>query len=200
MVQKQSIYGRMAQLSMTNLDAIIDRSAEPLSCIQELISSFSEVISQAETLIEQRVGRLRLSEADHAEDVAASVEWEQEVRLTRELAQRAHSSANTTEAQQLKALSTYAAGKQASFEACARQAAPHIAAQSARIKELRATLAKLESQRETLTTRQREVEELMVTIDSAKRTTQTTTINVFDPTAELSRFRERVNEIESNMG
>ena len=200
MVHKQSVHGRMAQLSMANIDAIVDRAEDPAACLNELIESFTEVIEQAHALITKKVGKLRLAEADHAEDVAASVEWEHEARRAHQLARDATEAHEDVTAQQLISLATYAAGRKVSFEAWARQSGTHIAAQSARVQELRGTLTELEHRLSLLRARSEEVSRH----DGASKTEHTPvtspSVNVFDPTSELSRFRERVQDIGRTMG
>ena len=198
MVHKQSVHGRMAQLSMANIDAIIDRAEDPAACLNELIESFTEVIEQAHALITKKVGKLRLAEADHAEDVAASVEWEHEALAAHKLARAATEASNNLKAQQLISLATYAAGRKVSFEAWARQSGIHIAAQSARVQELRGTLTDLEHRLALLRARYEETVQHDSSTNDRTRVTSPP-VNVFDPTSELSRFRERVRDIERTM-
>ena len=200
MVQKQTVHGRMVQLSMANLDAILDAASDPEQCISELVEAYAHIIDVGEQLVVTKIGKLRLAEADHAEDVAAAIEWEHEVKTTRMLAHEAAAESETLNAHQLTAPATHATGKQASFQAWARQSASHIAAQSERVKELKTTLAVLKERLGNLKERATEISAVSHATSSDNSPARATSINVFDPTAELSRFRERVHSIRSTMG
>lgn len=199
MAQKQTIHGRMVQLSMVNIDAIIDASNEPHRTLRELSKAYTSVIADCEQLLTTKIGKLRLAEADHAEDVAAAIEWGQEARAALGLARDAEST-DSLESHQLIALATYAGGKQASFQSWARQSSPHIAAQSERVKELKATLAVLQERLRTISSRLSEITDVDQATSCDESTRTATSINVFDPTSELSRFRERVHGIRRTMG
>ncbi|TXJ03989.1 MAG: hypothetical protein E6Q27_09100 [Aeromicrobium sp.] len=199
MAHKQSVYGRMSQLSMASIDAILDHSDTPNADLDYLIDSFTAVIEQAEQRIDEKVSALRLTEADHASDVAAKVEWEHEHRRVRELARDAQRAGRTAQSQQFVALATYAAGKAVSFESWARQTAPHIAEQSAGVKHLQSVLAELRTRLEVLEARRLELARNATTAITVPAPTEVTNINVFDPTSELSRFRARVIEMQSTM-
>ncbi len=199
MAQKQSVYGRMAQLSMASIDAILDHSDTPVADLEHLIGSYISVIAQAEKRIDEKVSALRLTEADHASDVAAKVEWEHEHRRARDLAREAQRSGRTPQSQQFTALATYAAGKAVSFESWARQTAPHIAGQSAGVKHLQSVLADLRSRLEVLEARRVELSHNATGAKTGPAAPEVTSINVFDPTSELSRFRARVVEMQSTM-
>lgn len=199
MVQKQTVNGRMTQLSMANLDAILEYENDPLPCLDDLIHAYTQVVIESNELIVTTIGQVRLAEADHAEDVAAAMEWEREANGARKLARDARSFDHSLEAEQFTALATYAAGKQASFEASARQSAPHIAAQTERVKELRSRLAEIETKLENLRDRAAEISATLGPAVPTAVNSRSITINVFDPTSELSLFRERVHRVRRTM-
>ena len=77
MTEKQSIFGRIAQLTRANINALIDQAEDPQKMLDQLVRDFTSSIADAEKAIAQSIGNLRLAEQDYNEDVAASRDWGQ---------------------------------------------------------------------------------------------------------------------------
>ena len=75
MAQKQSILGRIGQLTRANINALLDKAEDPEKMLDQLVRDYTNSIAEAEDAVAQTIGNLRLAEADHAEDVAAVKEW-----------------------------------------------------------------------------------------------------------------------------
>ena len=75
MTEKQTILGRIAQLTRANINALIDRAEDPEKMLDQLIRDYSNNIVEAEGAIAQTIGNLRLAEQDQEADRAAAQEW-----------------------------------------------------------------------------------------------------------------------------
>ena len=75
MAEKQSVFGRMAQLAKANINALLDGAEDPQKMLDQLVRDYTNSIADAEEAVAQTIGNLRLAEQDHDEDVAAAKEW-----------------------------------------------------------------------------------------------------------------------------
>ena len=75
MTEKQSIFGRIAQLARANINALLDQAEDPQKMIDQLVRDYTNSIADAEQAVAQTIGNLRLAEQDYNEDVAAATEW-----------------------------------------------------------------------------------------------------------------------------
>ena len=64
MTQKQSIIGRIAQLTRANINALIDQAEDPEKMLDQLIRDFTTSIADAEDATATTIGNLRMLEAD----------------------------------------------------------------------------------------------------------------------------------------
>ena len=72
---KQTIFGRIAQLTKANINALIDAAEDPEKMLDQMVRDYTNNIREAEAAVAQTIGNLRLLEKDHAEDVKAAQEW-----------------------------------------------------------------------------------------------------------------------------
>ena len=79
-MSKQSIFGRIAQLTRANINSLLDQAEDPSLMLDQLVRDYTSSISEAESAVAQTIGNLRLIEQDHAEDVAAAADWERKAR------------------------------------------------------------------------------------------------------------------------
>lgn len=68
---KQTIFGRIAQLTKANINALIDAAEDPEKMLDQMVRDYTNNIREAEAAVAQTIGNLRLLEKDHAEDVKA---------------------------------------------------------------------------------------------------------------------------------
>lgn len=198
MAEKQSIFGRVAQLAKANINALLDRAEDPEKMLDQLIRDYTNSIADAEAAIAQTIGDLRLSEKDHAEDRAAAEDWGRKALAASQKADELRAAGDAAGADKWDGLAKAALGKQLQYEREAADAEPRIAAQNEIVDKLKAGLAtmktkldQLKSKRSELVARQRSAEA------QAKMHDALGSINVLDPTSELARFEDKVRRVEA---
>ncbi len=198
MAEKQSIFGRVTQLAKANINALLDKAEDPQKMIDQLIRDYTNNIAEAEQAVAQTIGNLRLAEKDYQEDVAAAADWGNKALAASSRADQFRAQGNTVEADKFDNLAKVALSKQIASETEAKQAQPMIAAQNDTVEKLKSGLAlmkdklvDLKSRRDQLVARQKSAQ--------AQNAVQgaISSINVLDPTSELSRFEEKVRREES---
>ena len=200
MAQKQSILGRIGQLTRANINALLDKAEDPEKMLDQLVRDYTNSIAEAEDAVAQTIGNLRLAEADHAEDVAAVKEWGQKALAASQKADSLRASGQPTEADKFDQLAKIALSKQIGFETEAKQAAPMIAAQNETVEKLKtgligmkAKLGELQTKRDQLVARAKMSEAQAKVQDAVK------SIDVLDPTSELGRFEDKVRRSEAQV-
>ncbi|WP_313408254.1 PspA/IM30 family protein [Aeromicrobium sp.] len=200
MAQKQSILGRIAQLTKANVNALIDKAEDPQKMLDQMVRDYTNSIAEAEQAVAQTIGGLRLAEADHAEDVAAAKEWGAKALAASSKADQLRTGGQPAEADRFDQLAKVALGKQISAENEAKAAAPMIAQQSEVVEKLKTgligmkgKLTELQAKRDELVARHRTAEAQAQVNDAIK------SIDILDPTSELSRYEDRVRRVEANV-
>ncbi|MEZ0446818.1 PspA/IM30 family protein [Cellulomonas sp. ICMP 17802] len=198
MTEKQSVFGRITQLARANVNALIDQAEDPQKMLDQLVRDYTNSIADAEKAIAQTIGNLRLAEQDYNEDVSAAREWGSKALAASSRADQYRAAGDTANADKFDNLAKVALGKQLTAEGEVREAEPIIASQRDSVEKLKAGLAmmkdklgQLKSRRDTLVARQKSAE--------AQQTVQTaiSSINVLDPTSEISRFEDKVRREEA---
>ncbi len=198
MAQKQSILGRISQLTRANINSLLDKAEDPQKMLDQLVRDYTSSIAEAEDAVAQTIGNLRLAESDHAEDVAAAKEWGGKALAASQRADTLRTNGQAGEADRFDQLAKLALTKQISFENEAKQAAPMIASQGETVEKLkvglvqmRVKLDELKVKRDQLVARAKTAEAQAKVADAVK------SIDVLDPTSELSRFEEKVRRDEA---
>ena len=198
MAQKQSILGRISQLTRANINSLLDKAEDPQKMLDQLVRDYTSSIAEAEDAVAQTIGNLRLAESDHAEDVAAAKEWGGKALAPSQRADTLRAGGQAGEADRFDQLAKLALTKQISFENEAKQAAPMIASQGETVEKLkvglvqmRVKLDELKVKRDQLVARAKTAEAQAKVADAVK------SIDVLDPTSELSRFEEKVRRDEA---
>lgn len=198
MAQKQSIFGRVAQLAKANINALLDGAEDPQKMLDQLVRDYTNNIAEAEQAVALTIGNLRLAEQDYNEDVAAVQEWGGKAVAASQRADQYRSAGNTADADKFDNLAKIALQKQIDAETEVRQSEPSITSQRETVEKLKtglvqmkSKLADLKSRRDSLVARQKTAE--------AQQTVQgaLSSINVLDPTSEISRFEEKVRREEA---
>ncbi|WP_402467385.1 PspA/IM30 family protein [Isoptericola aurantiacus] len=198
MTQKQSILGRISQLAKANINALLDRAEDPGKMIDQLIRDYSNNIAEAEQAIAQTIGNLRLAEQDYHEDVQSVQEWGAKALAASRKADERRAAGDLPNADKFDQLAKVALRKQLDAESEVRSSEPMIQQQQVTVEKLKTGLAQmkdrlveLKSKRDQLVARQKAAE--------AQQTVQgaISSINVMDPTSELSRFEEAVRREEA---
>ena len=200
MAQKQSILGRIGQLTRANINALLDKAEDPEKMLDQLVRDYTNSIAEAEDAVAQTIGNLRLAEADHAEDVAAVKEWGNKALAASQKADSMRASGQTAEADKFDSLAKVALSKQIGFENEAKAAAPQIAAQNATVEQLKTVLINMQGKLEELKGKRDQLVARDKTAEAqAKVQSAVSSINVLDPTSELSRFEEKVRRDEAQV-
>ncbi|MER5299158.1 PspA/IM30 family protein [Streptomyces lasiicapitis] len=195
---KQTVLGRVAQLAKANINSLLDQAEDPQKMLDQLIRDYTENIREAEQAVATTIGNLRLLEEDHKEDVAAAAEWGGKALAASKKADLLRADGTAAEADRFDGLAKVALGRQLQSEREAKDAEPSIAAQSdvvGRLKDgldsMKIKLTELHSKRDQLVARAKSAEARNRMLDAAG------SIDVLDPTSELSRFEEKVRREEA---
>lgn len=200
MAQKQSILGRIGQLTRANINALLDKAEDPEKMLDQLVRDYTNSIAEAQDAVAQTIGNLRLAEADHAEDVAAVKEWGAKALAASQKADALRASGQAAEADKFDTLAKVALSKQIGFENEAKSAAPQIASQNQTVEQLKAGLISMQGKLGELQTKRDQLVARAKTAEAqAKVQDAVSSINVLDPTSELSRFEEKVRRDEARV-
>ena len=198
MAEKQSILGRITQLTRANINALLDRAEDPEKMLNQLVRDYTASISEARDAVAQTIGNLRLAEKDHDADVAEARDWGNKALAASRKADQLRAGGDATGADKWDSLAKIALTKQITAENEAKAAEPMIASQQQVVEQLKTGLQQMESKlgdlhskRDQLIAR-RKTAEAQVKVQGAIRS-----INVMDPTSELSRYEDQVRRVEA---
>ncbi|GAA2782932.1 PspA/IM30 family protein [Streptomyces showdoensis] len=197
-MSKQTILGRVAQLAKANINALLDQAEDPQKMLDQLIRDYASNIAEAEEAVAATIGNLRMMEQDHQEDVDAAKEWGGKALAASRKADELRAGGQTAEADRFDNLAKVALGRQLQSEKEARTAEPTIAAQTevvAKLKggltQMKAKLGELQAKRDELVARAKSAQAQNRMTDAVK------SVDVLDPTSELSRFEDKVRREEA---
>jgi phage shock protein A len=197
---KQSIFGRIAQLAKANINALLDAAEDPAMMLDQMVRDYSNNIAEAESAIAQTIGNLRLLEQDHAEDVANAQDWGSKALAASRKGDELRAAGNAADADKFDNLAKVALGRQLAAEKEAKDAEPTIASQTEVVDKLkkgldgmRAKLTELSSKRDELIARAKTAAAQQQVMDAMK------SIDILDPTSEISRFEEKIRREEAKV-
>jgi len=197
---KQSIFGRIAQLTKANINAMLDSAEDPKKMLDQMVRDFTNSIADAESAIAETIGNLRLLEDDHREDVQAAGEWGRKALAASRKADELRAAGNTVDADKFDNLAKVALGRQLQSEKEAKDAEPQIASQTAIVEQLKAglntmktKLSQLTSKRDELIARSKTAAAQAQVMDAVK------SIDIMDPTSEVSRFEDKIRREEAKV-
>ncbi|MFE3369125.1 PspA/IM30 family protein [Streptomyces sp. NPDC059164] len=195
---KQTVLGRVTQLAKANINALLDQAEDPQKMLDQLIRDYTDNIAEAEQAVAATIGNLRLMEQDHQEDVAAAAEWGGKALAASRKADELRGAGSVEEADTFDNLAKVALGRQLRSEQEARTAEPVIASQTEVVDQLKAglgrmkaKLSELQAKRDELVARSQSAQAQNRMMDAVK------SIDVLDPTSELSRFEDKVRREEA---
>ena len=198
MAEKQSILGRISQLAKANINALLDRAEDPQKMLDQLIRDYTNSIADAEAAVAQTIGNLRLAEKDHAEDVAAAEDWGRKAAAASAKADELRAAGDITGADKWDNLAKVAIGKQIQFEGEANEATPLIASQTEVVERLKSGLAQMKDKLAELKTKRDQLVARQKTAEAQSKVNDAiASINVLDPTSELSRYEDKVRRAEA---
>jgi phage shock protein A len=195
---QQSILGRISQLLRANVNAALDSAEDPEKMLDQMIRDFTNNIAEAEEAVAQTVGNLRLMESDTEEARSTASEWGAKAAAASSRADSLRSNGNTAEADRFDALARQALKMQIQYEEQVRSFESQTAAQAEVVDKLKSGLNGMRAKREELVSKR---DELVARAKMAQATSQVQdavrSVNIMDPTSEISRFEERIRREEA---
>ncbi|HYO33330.1 MAG TPA: PspA/IM30 family protein [Nocardioidaceae bacterium] len=198
MTQKTSILGRMGQLARANLNAILDRAEDPETMLHQLVPDVTNSIADAEAAGAHTIANTRLAEEDLRIDREASEEWGRKAAAASKKADDLRASGDTAGADKFDTLAKLALSRQISFEREVNDAEPRIAQMNATVDELKSGLTIMHTKLEDLKNRRSQLIARARAAEAQAQVQQSmSSIDVMDPTSELSRFEDRIRSQEA---
>ncbi|WP_434993651.1 PspA/IM30 family protein [Arthrobacter sp. Ld5] len=197
---KQSIFGRIAQLTRANINALLDQAEDPQKMLDQMVRDFTNSIAEAESAIAQTIGNLRMMQDDYNEDIENARSWGNKALAASRKADEYRASGDTVDAQKFDNLAKVAIQRQMSSENEAKGAEPTIASQTEIVEKLkdglnqmRVKLNELTVKRDQLIARSRTAQAQQQVHDAVK------SIDFMDPTSEVGRFEEKIRREEARV-
>lgn len=197
---KQSIFGRIAQLAKANIHAMLDAAEDPAVMLDQMVRDYTNNIAEAEAAIAQTIGNLRLLEQDHAEDIQNADDWGRKALAASRKADEYRADGKGADADKFDNLAKVALARQLDSEGQAKAAEPTIASQNEVVSQLKrgldgmkSKLHELSSKRDELIARAKTAEAQTQVMDAMK------SIDLLDPTSEISRFEEKIRREEAKV-
>lgn len=198
MAEKVSIFGRISQLVKANINDLIDRAEDPQKMIDQLIRDYTNNIAEAETAIAQELGSLRMEQKDRETNEKSVSEWGRKAKMASAAADTKRQSGDEAEANRLDNLAKEALRRQIDAEQELATQEPLLKQREATAAQLRKGLEQMKRKLEELKTKRNQ---LVARQRSAQAQNQVTdalnSVNIMDPTSELSRFEEKVRKEEA---
>ena len=198
MSEKQTILGRISQLAKANVNALLDRAEDPQKMLDQMVRDYTNSIAEAQDAVAVTVENLRLAQADYNEDVEAAKQWGQKALAASQKADSLRAEGKEAEAIKLDNLAKVAITNQLSSEKEAKDAEPMIKSQEEVVEKLKTGLTQMKGKLNELKSKR---DQLVAREKSASAQNQVqdaiSSINVLDPTSELSRYEERVRRQEA---
>jgi phage shock protein A len=198
MTQKQTILGRISQLARANINAMLDRAEDPEKMLDQLIRDYTNSIAEAEEAVAQTIANVRMAESDLQADREAAAEWGRKAAAASTKAEQLRGGGDPDGAYKFDNLARVALGRQIQHESDVRNSEPAITQQNATVEQLKDGLTQmktkledLKSRRGTLVARARSVEAQGKVQDAMA------SIDVMDPTSDLSRWEESIRRQEA---
>ena len=198
MAEKQSILGRVSLLTSAHIKALLDRAEDPEKMLNQLVRDYTSSIAEAQDAVAQTIGNLRLAEKDHDADVAEARDWGGKALAASQKADQLRSAGDAAGGEKWDSLARIALTKQINAENEAKAAEPMIASQRQVVDQLKSGLTQMEvklgelrNKRDELVARKKSAE-AQVKVQGAIRS-----VNVMDPTSELSRYEDQVRRVEA---
>ncbi len=198
MTQKTSILGRMGQLARANINAILDRAEDPETMLNQLVTDFTNSIADAEEAVAQTIANTRMAEEDLRIDREASEEWGRKAAAASAKADDLRASGDSADADKFDSLAKLALSRQISFEREVTDAEPRIAQMNATVDELKNGLTIMHTKLEDLKNRRSQLIGRARAAEAQAQVQQSmSSIDVMDPTSELSRFEDKIRSQEA---
>ncbi|MGH8828260.1 MAG: PspA/IM30 family protein [Jiangellaceae bacterium] len=195
---KQSIFGRVAQLAKANINALLDSAEDPEAMLDQMVRDYTNNIAEAQEAVATTIGNLRLLEDDLREDQAAATEWGDKAAAASRRADEMRATGDTASADKFDNLAKLALGRQISAENEIRTAEPNIAAQREVVEKLKSGLQAMQAKLEDMRSKRNELVARAKSADAQNQVQDAIrSIDIMDPTSEVSRFEEKIRREEA---
>ena len=197
---KQSILGRITQMAKANINAMLDSAEDPQKMLDQLIRDYTSNIAEAESAIAQTIGNLRLAEDDYREDVEEANTWGHKALAASSKAEELRANDDPTGAEKFDNLARVAIERQMEAESSAKTAAPAIASQNDVVNKLKTGLETMKQKRQELVSRRDQLVARSKAVQAQSQVQDAVkSINIMDPTSELSRFEDKIRREEARV-
>lgn len=199
MVQ-QSILGRISQLARANIHALIDAAEDPETMLDQMVRDYTANIRAAEDAVAQTIGNLRLLEEDHREALETAQEWGAKAVAASRKGDALRASGDVAGADRFDSLARVALERQLAAEKQADSFQPQIAAQSQVVEQLKSGLDRMRGKLDELTAKRNElVARAKMAQAQARVHDAVRSVDLMDPTSEVSRFEDKVRREEARV-
>ncbi len=197
---QQSILGRIAQLTRANINALLDAAEDPEKMLDQMIRDYTNNIDEANDAVATTVGNLRMMEEDEREARETAAEWGAKAAAAARKADELRAAGNTADADKFENLARIALKKQIDYEQQAETLQPTIAQQTEVVSKLKAGMQTMTARLEELRTKR---DELVSRAKMARAQAQVqdalSSVDVMDPTSEISRFEDKIRREEARV-
>lgn len=198
MTQKQTILGRISQLAKANINALLDGAEDPEKMLNQLVIDFTNSIAAAEEAVAQTIANTRMAEADLQIDREAAQEWGRKAAAASAKAEQMRQSGDAAGGDKFDELARVALARQIGFEKDVREAEPRIAQQNATVDQLKDGLTVMRTKLEDLKARRSQLVARARSADAQAQVQESMrSIDVLDPTSDLSRFEDKIRMQEA---
>ena len=197
---QQSILGRIGQLARANINAMIDAAEDPEKMLDQMVRDYTTNIAEAEDAVAQTIGNLRMLEEDHQEALENAREWGVKALAASRKGDELRASGDTAGADRFDSLAKIALQRQLDAEGQVAAFEPQIAAQTEVVERLKTGLERMRGKLLELTAKRNELvarakmAEAQTRVHDAVRS-----IDLMDPTSEVSRFEDKVRREEARV-
>jgi phage shock protein A len=195
---QQSILGRISQMARANINALLDAAEDPEKMLDQMIRDYINSISEAEEAVAQTIGNLRMMEEDQREAGKAAADWGAKAAAAAGKAKDLRAAGNVADGDRFENLARVALKRQITFEEQSTDLTNPIAQQTEVVAKLKnglnmmhVKLEELKTKRDELVGRAKVAEAQTKVVDALK------SINLTDPTSDLSRFEDRIKREEA---
>lgn len=198
MTEKQSILGRIAQLTRANINALIDKAEDPQLMLDQLVRDYTNNIAEAEQAVAQTIGNLRLAEQDYNADVAAVTEWQNKAQAASRKSDELRSAGDAAGADRYDNLTKIALQKQIGYEQEVKSAEPMLASQREVVDKLKHGLTVMKDKLGDLKVKRDQLAARAKTAEAQAQVQDAIgSMNVLDPTSEIGRYEDQIHRQEA---
>ncbi|MDH3959522.1 MAG: PspA/IM30 family protein [Actinomycetota bacterium] len=195
---QESIFGRIGVMTRANINAMLDRAEDPEKMLDQMIRDYTHSIAEAREAVAATIGQLRMSEQDLIEDRQTAQEWGGKALAASQKADQLRAAGQSAEADKFDSLARIALERQLQEQNEAADLEPVVAAQEQNVEKLKVGLAGMAGKLEELKGKRNELVARAKMAAAQNRVQDAVaSINLADPTSDLSRFEEKVRREEA---